>query len=200
MRSHLRIFTVAAVLIATVAACALPTDDSAQVVSGEDVENAMRPTTTSTTRPVGTTQQREMYYYDEDDLLIAEVRPTPLDTDIADILTMLAQPPEQEDWRTTVPEDFLVTTTELEDGVLTVVLADDALFQLGGSEPARAVAQIVLTATGLDSVGIDAVRFELDGERREVPAGPDLTNTDEPVDACDYRQFLPDDVQCSDLG
>jgi hypothetical protein len=181
-------------LIVLGAACALPTDDSAQVVSGENVENVMTPTSTSTTQPVGSTKQREMFFY-EDDALVGVEREVPADADIAEILTMLSPTQEDTVYRSTLPEDFVVTTTELDDGILTVVLADDALFNLGGAELARAVAQIALTATQLKDSDITAVRFVLAGEdqARTVQAGPDLADTDDPVGPCDYRQFLPDE-------
>lgn len=198
MTTARRIAAIGVVLLATLAACALPTDDSAQVIAGDEVESAMRPTTTSTTVAVGTTRDHKMFYFDEDELLIAELRETPSDTGVAEILTILSQPREEFELRSSVPEDFVVTTTELDDGVLTVVLADDALFELGGSVLARAVAQIVVTATEL-SDEIQEVRFVLDDEVRDVPAGPELNDTDEPVDACDYRQFLREE-DCTDIS
>ena len=170
--------------------CALPTDESARVVKGPEVEDAMNPTT-STTQAVGSTQDRELFFFDEEDLLVAELRATPTGDDVATVLTMLREPSEDSVRRTSVPEQFSVTETSLDEGTLTVVLADDTLFTLGGTELGRAVAQVVVTATQLEDHDVERVQFVLDGEVREVPAGPDGTNTDEPVDECDFRQFLP---------
>lgn len=200
MKGLARLSIAIAWLLALVAACALPTDDSPQELGGPEIENAMNPTTTSSTAPAGSTQQRELFYFDREDLLAAELRPVPLGSKPADILNLLGQTPTTKDWRTSVPETFLVSTTDLAaDGTLTVVLADDTLFALGGEELPRAVAQIVVTARRIQDVPVTGVRFQLDGQERQVPAGPNLTNTSDPVDECDYRQFLPGE-QCAALS
>ncbi len=185
------LLVVAALLLA---GCTLPTDDSAQVLTGPEIDNVMNPTTTSTTSAV-VTRDRELFFFDDDDLLTPSVVKVPLDADIAAILNMLAPTDEQSDLRTAVPDGFVVSTTELSSsGILTVVLADDTLFaQVGGDQLPQAVGQIVVTATELDDVDVREVRFAIDGEPpqpRQVPTG-DGVNTDGPVTRCDYRQFLP---------
>ena len=187
---HVIGLVVAALLIA---GCTLPTDDSAQVLTGPEIDNVMNPTTTSTTSAVET-RDRELFLFDDDDLLAPSVVAVPHDADIAAILNLLA-PSDDRSMRTAVPDGFVVSTTELSSsGVLTVVLADDTLFaQVGGDQLPQAVGQIVVTATELDDVDVRGVRFAIDGEPpqpRQVPTG-DGVNTDGPVTRCDYRQFLP---------
>jgi spore germination protein GerM len=177
-------------IVTGVAACTLPTDDEPQALTGPEIESAMNPTTTSTTRPVGTTRDRELFFFDEDTELVAVLERTPFDADIAQILNLLAPSDEERDLRTALPNGFLVSETDLSDGTLTVVLADESLFdQIGGDQLQQAVAQIVLTATQLEDSDIREVRFEFDGEPQQVPTGDGL-NADT-VDACDYRRFLP---------
>lgn len=189
-----------AALALVVAACALPTDDAPQELSGPEIDNAMNPTTTSSTAPVGSTQLRELFFFNREDRLAAEERALALGSGPTEILNLLGQTPTTPDWRTSVPETFLVSSTELSsDGTLTVVLADETLFALGGEELPRAVAQIVVTARRIQDVRVTGVLFKLGEQLRQVPAGPNLTNTSDPVDECDYRQFLPGE-QCAPLS
>jgi hypothetical protein len=186
----------AAMTIVSVAGCTLPTDDEAQVLSGPEIDNAMNPTTTSTTRPPGVTTTHELFFFDDENLLVAVPEETPVGDDIAAVLNLLAPSDEPRVLRTELPDGFLVSDTELTDsGTLTVTVDDESLFALGGERSPRAFAQIVVTAVAFE--GVEQVLFELNGERRAVTMA-DGTSTDEPVDACDYVNFLQ--IPCASVG
>ena len=191
----------ALVLVATlVAGCTLPTDDEAQVLTGPEIDNAMNPTTTSTTSPSGVSRSEELYFLDGEDMLEAANVSVPGDASITDVLNLLGPPVAEDDLSTALPDEFLISDTELsDDGTLTVHLADDTLFEaLQGPVLVKAIAQIVVTAIALDDSEVTQVRFELDGDSRDVPTGDQTNSTEEPVDACDYAIYLR--VSCSSIG
>lgn len=191
----LRLIPALLVALLVVASCTLPGDDEAQVLSGPEIDNVMNPTTTSTTQAAGTPRERQLFFFDESTLTGVIVE-TPLDDDITDVLNLLTGAPEEEELTSKIPEDFLVSDTELTDeGTLRVILADDTLFDiLGGTALTQAVAQIVVTATSFETDGeveIERVLFFLsdDEDPRPVPTG-DGTDTTEAVDRFDYCNYL----------
>ncbi|MBK5224251.1 MAG: GerMN domain-containing protein [Acidimicrobiia bacterium] len=203
MSHHLR-WPLALVVVASVSACALPTDDQAQIVTNPEVVEVVNPTTTTSTTTRGATTNRRLYFI-LDDLLVAAERPLDSSLALHEILNTLASETALDESGNdellntvppAVPPDVLIERTELaDDGTLRIHLSDDTLLRVPGSDRTRAVAQIVVTAMGLDD-DIDAVRFFIDDEPQSVPAGPEVADKSDPVDQCDYAQFL----RIQDLG
>ena len=91
---------------------------------------------------------------------------------------------------TVLPEGLTRPVLESGTGVATVDLVGELFESIeGGVDQRRAIAQIVLTLTGLGGIG--QVRFTLDGEDLPVPkAGNALSEPGEPVARIDYESLL----------
>lgn len=88
--------------------------------------------------------------------------------------------------RTAVPSGTRLLATRQVGSVAHLDLSRDFV-AVGGEEEILAVAQIVLTATGLEDVS--AVSFEIEGLPTGVPVSTGALST-EPVSADDYADFL----------
>lgn len=192
------VLAVAATMLVALGACALPTDESAQVLSGPEIESAMNPTTTSTTQAPGATTTHELFFLDANDDLVGVQQETPAGESFAAVLSLLAPTDEPRALTTSVPDGFIVSDTELTDGgLLTIILPEESesLFALGGAESIQAFAQIVVTAVALP--GVERVQFVLNDEPRAVTMA-NGNSEDEPVDACDYVDSLQ--IPCTSVG
>lgn len=91
---------------------------------------------------------------------------------------------EEQQLVSAIPSTTTVLGVERTDDTLVVNLGDQGFAEITEPEQRlRAVAQFVYTLTGLESV--DAILFEIDGERRQVPTDGDPT--EEPVNREDFR-------------
>lgn len=199
--------TVAALVVASVvallvAACAMPTDDRPQTISvGTDFEELLAPapppSSTTTVREEATTEVG--FWFIVDDELGRESRQMTLSRarEPSEVLDVLLAGTRQENYRSAIPSGVEVLETRLAEGssTLTIVLSDDTLFGVGGTDLTRAIAQIVFTAAGRP--GVEQVRFEIDESVRSVPTGSGA-DTREPVGPCDYLRFQPRYTGCPD--
>ncbi|MGY6500238.1 MAG: GerMN domain-containing protein [Acidimicrobiales bacterium] len=197
-----RALVVASVLTLVLAACAMPSNSEPQSISvGTDFEELLAPappeSTTTTESPERT---REVgFWFIVDDELNRESRQLPLTRarDAFVVLEELLAGTRQENYRSAIPSGVEVLETRLSDesGILTIVLTDETLFAVGGTDLTRAIAQIVFTLTGIP--GVEQVRFEIDESVRSVPTGSG-SDTREPVGPCDYLRFRPELRDCPD--
>lgn len=194
------------IIVATIAlgavACALPSDENPRKITDPAALEIASPVeTTTTTAVLGIPRERSAWFFDQDNILSPETRALPIEATISDVLNLLSEPPATTRWRTAVPSGVEVASATVEGGVLRVVFTDDTLFGVGGSELSRAVAQLVVTALDVDGHSAESVRFfvgSLD-DPRSVPAGPASEDESQPVDACDYAQFLAPGA-CTGIG
>ena len=191
------------VLLAVVlllASCAMPSDANPEPLTlDEENEDLLDPSppATTTTQPERT-QPRWLWFIEDDDLAREQVQiPVSQADDLTAVLNRLVEGTRQQDRRNALPDGVRVLGHRVDDdsGVVTIELADATLFDVASTELARAIAQVVFTATET-SFGHEAVRFEIDGNIRSVPTGAG-SNTSDPVDRCDYERFHPD-TSCPD--
>lgn len=186
-------------LVAVLAACSMPSNDGPQPISlGEDNAELLEPapsTSSTSTTARGNTREIGVYFI-VDDLLQRVSDDLPISQDGNLNLTLglekLLDGTPRENHRSAIPAGVEVLGTRVDDDsdVATIVLADAALFSIEGPDLRRAIAQFVFTATDRNGAafGVDAIRFEIDGDIRSIPTG-DGSNTSDPVDRCDYEGF-----------
>lgn len=87
---------------------------------------------------------------------------------------------------TAIPAGTGVRGVDVAEGIARVDLSQE-FTRMGGSESILAVAQVVLSLTGLDEV--DAVEFTIVGDQTSVPTA-DGELRDGPVDADDYTTLI----------
>lgn len=88
--------------------------------------------------------------------------------------------------RTSIPSGTTLMDVRIDDAVATLDLSRDFV-AVGGEEEILAVAQIVLTATGVE--GVSSVRFEIERLPTGVPVSGGAIAT-EPVGADDYMSLV----------
>lgn len=145
--------------------------------------------TTTTTQPEATLP-RGLWFIEDDDLARESVQiPVSRADDLTSVLNRLFEGTRQQDRRNAIPDGVRVLGYRVDEdsGVVTIELADASLFDVASTELARAVAQIVFTATE-STFGHEAVRLEIEGNIRSVPTGAG-SNTSDPVGRCDYERF-----------
>lgn len=182
--------------VALLASCAMPSDAEPQAISLPDefddlLEPAPPPTTTT---PAEATLPRTLWFI-ADDVLSSQSTQVEVSRagDLTEVLNRLAEGTRQQDHRSAIPDGVVFVGHRADEGsrTVTIELADVSLFEIDGNELARAVAQIVFTATHSgNGFGYDQVRFEIDGSIRSVPVGAG-SNTSDPVGRCDYERFDP---------
>jgi len=178
--------------LTALAACGVPTEDTAQIEDDAEVPFGLLDEATTTTppatglTPTGTSLQICLL---RDDGLARVRRAGPATPTLSDVVELLAAGPTPEelahDITTAIADDAVVTDVDAAHGIaevdLTRAFAADA-----GARQALAVAQIVCTLTS--QPGIGQVTFTLDGDPVDVPRG-DGSTTSDPVSLDDYRQL-----------
>ena len=174
----------------------MPSDAEPEAIAlneeAAELLEAAPPSTTTTVAETEDTLPRLLWFIADDELSREEVQiRVSRANDLTEILNRLVEGTTQQDHRSAIPDDVVFVTYRTDDTsrTVTIELADAALFEIDGSELARAVAQIVFTATQ-PALGYEQVRFEIDGNIRSVPVGAG-SNTSDPVDRCDYERFDP---------
>ena len=192
-RTRALVVLVVAALVA--GGCALPSDDSPDLLAVDNVPTQLLEpapsSTTSTTLPLRTLPVN-LFFFDADDLLRAEQRQIRTPTTPSDVLRELFEGTTEEGKSSAIPPDVEVVGTSLDEatGILTVAL-NDAVFDIESTELVRAIAQIVYTATQLATVR--SVRFEIDGAIQPVPVDEGGSQT-RPVTKDDFPSFDPNRV------
>ncbi|MFP4512704.1 MAG: GerMN domain-containing protein [Acidimicrobiales bacterium] len=190
-----RLLALAVAALILLMGCAMPSDAEPDPITLDDeyadlLEPAPPPTTTT---PAESTLPRGLWFI-ADDLLSRESTQIEVSRadDLTAVLNRLTEGTRQQDHRSAIPGGVVFLGHRSDEGsrTVTVEMADAALFEIDGTELARAVAQIVFTATQ-PVFGYEAVRFEIDGDIRSVPTGSG-SNSNEPVGQCDYERFDPD--------
>jgi spore germination protein GerM len=194
LADHRTLLALCAALALILTACAMPSDSAPEPIAlgdeyGQLLEPAPPPTTTTSPE---STLTRQLWFI-VDDLLSSEQNQIGESraNDLTHVLNRLAEGTRQQDHRNAIPDGVVFVDHRPDEAsrTVTVEMADATLFEIDGTELARAVAQIVFTATQ-GVFGYDLVRFEVDGSIRSVPVGGG-SNSNEPVGRCDYERFYP---------
>lgn len=184
------------------ASCSVPTDESAQIIEQERLDEALRrvtTTTSSTTLPPVVTRDFAYYLLDDPEDRPRQVRqvvaPVPVGASLLEIILPMAE----EGFRDSIgAEDFInqvrayaIEDLTVDDGIATVFLAADP-----DSLPRRTTlqdvaAQLVWTLTG--EPGVDAILININGNPQELPTtDEDAGLTTEPVDTTSYDLYNPE--------
>jgi spore germination protein GerM len=195
VRRGLRVVALAVVTLGVVG-CGIPTDDGPRAISRDNVPDDVVDDTTEATASQPTIAAPIYLIQSPDDPRLVPVeRRVPAGSPAAGpdpaavletLLRATANPQERADGITNlIPQDTrLASQPELARGTLVVDLTSE-IFDVEGENQRAAFGQIVCTANALD--GVDAVRFLVDGERRDVQR--DSGATGGPVTCADYARF-----------
>lgn len=196
-----RVARVAAALTVAVAVaatgCGVPEDGRPRALSEADLAPptpAAEPTPTPETTEAPRIEA-PIYLLDENGLLTPVTREVASPLEAGDVVASLVLGPTESEAQdiglsSAIPPTEIVLSTTLIDRTLLVNLGPEGLFQLGGDEQKRAIAQLVYTVTELDSV--DDVLLQIEDQFRPLPTDEADTTELQPVDRTDYRSFDPD--------
>jgi spore germination protein GerM len=192
----------AAGLLATIAACGIPSDESPRVINAEALPPELNPNATTTTVLCGAGQAceaRDFFYVTTDQLsqtprLVVQSRDVPAVPENQVILTVLRAllaRPDGTDIGTRIPENVELISADLNDaGTLTLTFSSE-LRDVTDEGLRLAAAQIVFTASELP--GVEAVQFNIVDEGGETSTGiPDQDgNSKQIVTTADYNTYAP---------
>jgi spore germination protein GerM len=180
-------------LIVVLAACGVPTEDSARRTTRADVPFGLLDPDrepVSGASPAGRVAV-EIYLYSENDERLVPVERRLDDAALRAVLAELEIGPTVResgaDLVSALADADGIASVGSEGGVAAVDLTP-AFADIGGSDQLIALAQIVFTATARPGIG--QVAFTLDGEQVEVPRD-DSTLAGGSVSRSDYRAFTP---------
>lgn len=175
------------VTLAVVTACGVPTDDEAVRVPPGEVPFGLADSSPSAPAPTEPSSEIsvDLFYVRGDRLVPVSGRTSAPVTPRGAIDALLVSVPPTTDLRSVLAPDDIIDVAVV-GGVATVDL-DQTLLELPTSEQVLAVAQIVLTLTGL--VEVDAASFSTDGEPVAVPL-PDGSIVSDPVGGAEYVALL----------
>jgi len=180
----------ALVLLVTIAACGVSTQDAPRVADDDSVPFGLLLPNPSTIVPPATaltTEAVTLYFIAGDRLVAVEQRLDP-PVSIGEVVDALAEPPVEDgrSLRSATGPPFGVAQMRLRAGVVQVDLAP-SVASLGGDAQLLAIAQLVCSLTARPGVG--QVAFTLAGAPVDVPRG-DGTLTSGAVSRDDYAQLL----------
>lgn len=175
---------VTALAALTLVGCGVPLDSEPETV---DIEAVADPDDDG---PVLGDLSAVSMYLVRDEALVPVTRdlPSPPKPEIVlgSLLGDITEPERRSNLRTAIPPRTRALGIVIEDTVLRVDLSRE-FASVGGEEETLAVAQIVLTATGIE--GVDLVAFELEGVPTDVPVASGALSVD-PVGASDYEGLI----------
>jgi hypothetical protein len=201
-RPRLRLVLAGAALAGAVstAGCGIPLDDAPRAVQ-RDNPPGTGAIGTATTAPAVAAPWRIylVQVLDEGPRLVTVDREVAVESQgappspaavLETVLNATAEPDEQQRGiANPIPSSTrLASTPRLVGGRLAIDLTE-GIYELQGDVQLAAFGQIVCTAATLE--GVDTVWFEVDGERRAVPAGAGGATTDDPVSCEDYEHLQP---------
>jgi len=185
-------FVIGFAAIALLASCGLPKDSSPRAISPDKVPfGLLGPSSTAPGNEPG--GETFTLYFVRNERLQGTVRRL-VSPRIDDVLTALIAGPAQEDSSTlksAIPTETKVQRTELNNGILTIVLSKEILGPQGPVQES-AFAQLVYTATDLD--GVSQVQFRVVGaDGNETAATPqtDSGAKEGPLTRADYASLAP---------
>ena len=167
-----------------ISACGIPTDATPEAISVDlgdpgGIEQATGPRLAAVS-----------IYLVRDDRLVHVTRDLPSPARLSDVLESLVsgetEPEDRAGLRSSIPIGTELLGIHQDVNVATVDLSSD-FAAVGGRQELLAVAQVVLTAMGIE--GVDAVRFELEGTLTAVPTFSGAL-ADDPVTAADYAPLF----------
>lgn len=197
LRSSRR-FAVGPATAVTLAALVLSSCGISMDSTPRGMELAVSTTTTIENNEVG--DQTVILYYGLEESIVPVPAQVP-DDQVSTLLRQLLKPPPKDDTdsqlRSSIPSGTRLRSATQRGTVLVVDLSEDFGNVVGASRQ-KAIAQIVMSATQLDS--IREVRFRIDGEDIQIPS-PTRGDVDT-VSACDFKGMLAtvDQVTDADLG
>ncbi|MDW3218538.1 MAG: hypothetical protein R8F63_07965 [Acidimicrobiales bacterium] len=205
-----RLLAVSLAVALLVVGCSLPTDESAQVIAQDRLDESLRRVTTTTTTTVPPVRTRDFAYFllttPEDNDVIRKVRQVPVPVALGTPLFDLIDPMGAEDFAASLNTDEGLINQVREYDVIDITIDDSRGGGVGvatvfletiGEDPPNAVvlrdvaAQLVWTLTGEPDIG--QILISIDGELQELPTTNDDQNlTSEPVDTDDYADYNPE--------
>ncbi|GJM38532.1 MAG: hypothetical protein DHS20C19_18990 [Acidimicrobiales bacterium] len=211
MKPFVRRFAGLALVSALVAVgCSLPTDESAQVIEQDRLDESLRRVTTTTTTTLPPVRTRDFAYFllttlDDNDVT-RKVRQVPVPVALTTSLFDLIDPMGGEGFAASLNAEEGLINQVREYDVIDISIDDGRGGDVGvatvfletigeeppGDEVLRDVAaQLVWTLTGEPDIG--QVLISIDGELQELPTTNDDENlTSEPVDTDDYADYNPE--------
>lgn len=183
-----------------IAACSIPTDDTAQVIAQESLAPSLQQnptTTTSTTLPTILTREFAYFLLADPDTEQRTVRQVVAPIEQGSLFEAI-DPMDVEGFKTRIGADeslfnlvdrYDVVDVRLNDGIATVFLL--TLGDAPDNPVLRDVAaQLVWTLTGEEDV--DAVLINIDGDPAELPTTNDDNLTNSSVRPEDYELYDPE--------
>lgn len=175
--------TIAAAAL-VLAACGIAVDESPEVISVDLGDPG------GIAEATGPELEAVSIYLVRNDRLVHLTRDLPSPASLDDVLRSLVsgetEPEDRAGLRSSIPVGTLLLGIRLEGSVAHVNLSSD-FAAVGGQQETLAVAQVVMTATRV--VGVEAVVFELDGVRTDVPVSSGALAT-VPVTQDDYAALI----------
>jgi spore germination protein GerM len=180
-----------ATLVLVVAACGVPTHDSARKVDPKDVPFELLDERAGPPVADGFGAEEQVIYFARDRHLVATARKLPPDTSMSRLLDALGRGPNRNEvdagLRSALPDESRFPDVSVSRGTATVDLGP-RFTALSGEDQVIALAQLVYTVTSRPGVGL--VRFTLDGQPTDVPrANGELTAG--PVSRDDFSAVAP---------
>ncbi|MDH3752794.1 MAG: GerMN domain-containing protein [Acidimicrobiia bacterium] len=179
------------------ASCGVPVDRQPRALDETELPSGLSSTTTTTVdQPEPAGVEVDIFLVGEDDLLVPVKQEVPVPVDTKSVIETLigsadadsfAELLADERLRTEIPADTVVIDAVADGGVLTVNLGPEGLATLEPEQQLLAIAQMVFTATGLESV--DGVLLAIDGELRPLPTLGEPTEGQRPVTREDYANL-----------
>lgn len=180
----IRSVALAAWLSLSIVACAVPLDPVPEMV---EVDLGDPPVVE---RDVAGDLVAVSLYLVEEGSIVAVTRDLTPPADVMSVLGSLlsgtTEPEERTGLRTSIPSGTRLLAVDRDGSTVRLDISRD-FAAVGGEEELLAVAQIVLTATGIE--GVDSVLFDLEGVPTDVPL-PNGALSDRPVNAANYRALL----------
>lgn len=176
--------------------CGVPVDQQPSALPDDSLPAALSSTTpTPVPDPEPSGVAINLFLFGEDGRLVEVPVNLPSPVTIQDVLEALIASGDDEELvqdqplRSALPAATTVLGTERDGEVLTINLGPEGLFEIDDPElQLQALAQLVYTATGLESV--EGVLLAIEGELRPLPtADGDPTEGQRPVTRTDYESL-----------
>ncbi len=157
------------VVLATLAGCGFPTQDSAHVVADSELPAGLRPSDTAVATTVLDTEPATVWFVKDGRLVAARhqlAAPVTIELITLDLLAGPSAAEEAKGLRTATPDTAAVLQVSLTRGSAVVQLSD-AFADIPANDQVLAIGQLVLTLT--DFRGVGSVEFVRNDEPIAVP-------------------------------
>lgn len=192
MTSRRRLSRVLVAVVFVAASCGVPTDRDPRAISEDSLPAALSSTSTTIVveDPLGI--EVDLFLIGEDGRLQAIQRPLPRPVETLLVLETLISTADDETLqeqllRSSIPSSTVVAGLDVVDSILIIDFGPEGFAELEAEQQFQALAQIVYTATGLETV--DGVLLRIEGELRPLPTDGEPTEGQQPVTRQDYASL-----------